>query len=105
MSGGGTLLTLKVNILMGKDVSCTIRKCSCSWKQFSFPVPHKIFVFLSEHPKGGNLAEENCKVQAREQMLTQLKISVDQALWCYLSHDRNERLRSIGIKGAVKYEN
>lgn len=58
---------------MGKNVSCTIGKCSCSWAKLSFSVLHKIFGFLSDHPKGDNLAEENCKVQGREQMLTQLK--------------------------------
>lgn len=44
-------------------------------------------------------------MQTREQMLTQLKISVAQAASCCVSNDRNERLRNVGIKGAVKYEN
>lgn len=74
-------------------------------QSFPFLYHIKFFVILSEHPKGGKLAEENCKVQAREQILTQWKISVDQAAWCYVSDDRNKRLRSVGVKGAVKYEN
>lgn len=75
----GTLLTLKVNLLMGKVVSCTLVNVVAAGQNFPFLYHIKFFVILSEHPKGGKLAEENCKVQAREQMLTWLKISADQA--------------------------
>lgn len=70
----------------------------------SFPFLYNInfLSFWLSTRKGGKLAEENCKVQAREQMLNQLKISVDQAAWYYVSNYRNERLRNVGIKGAVK---
>lgn len=67
VNGKGMFLVVLVNVVAPGAKFCS-------------SVLHKMFFFLSGHPKGGKLAEGNCKGQAREQMIkTKLKISLDQA--------------------------